>query len=104
MSALALSSWLPASAAAGCAEGCGAAAAIDDCLGGGGGKTLLTFTEDPEALALCAQALVAVIRRGAADKMAVEKVNGAPVLDTELARALAGAGFYSTPRGLRFRS
>ncbi|MCG2622847.1 DEAD/DEAH box helicase [Arthrobacter sp. I2-34] len=69
-----------------------------------GGKTLLTFTEDPDVLARCAQALVAVIRRGAADKMAVEKVNGAPVLDTELARALAGAGFYGTPRGLRFRA
>jgi ATP-dependent Lhr-like helicase len=69
-----------------------------------GGKTLLTFTEDPQALAQCAQALVAVIRRGAADRMAVEKVNGAPVLDTELARALSGAGFYSTPRGLRFRA
>lgn len=69
-----------------------------------GGKTLLTFTDEPEALAQCARALVQVIRRGAADKMAVEKVNGAPVLDTELARALAGAGFYSTPRGLRFRA
>ncbi|MFD1214741.1 ATP-dependent helicase, partial [Arthrobacter sp. GCM10027362] len=69
-----------------------------------GGKTLLTFTEDPGALAQCARALVEVIRRGAADKMAVEKVNGAPVPDTELARALAGAGFYSTPRGLRFRA
>ncbi|NKX49695.1 ATP-dependent helicase, partial [Arthrobacter deserti] len=69
-----------------------------------GGKTLLTFTEEPEALAQCARALVDVIRRGAADKLAVEKVNGEPVLDTELARALAGAGFYTTPRGLRFRS
>lgn len=69
-----------------------------------GGKTLLTFTEDPDALTQCARALVEVIRRGAADKMAVEKVNGVPVLDTELARALADAGFYSTPRGLRFRA
>ncbi|WP_336716139.1 Lhr family ATP-dependent helicase [Arthrobacter sp. USHLN218] len=69
-----------------------------------GGKTLLTFTEDPEDLSLCAAALVAVIRRGAADKMAVEKVNGVPVLDTEVARALTGAGFYTTPRGLRFRA
>ncbi|EMY32326.1 ATP dependent helicase, Lhr family protein [Arthrobacter crystallopoietes BAB-32] len=69
-----------------------------------GGKTLLTFTEDPQALDLCAAAVVDVIRRGAADKMAVEKVNGVPVLDTDVARALTGAGFYSTPRGLRFRA
>ncbi|WP_139004191.1 ATP-dependent helicase [Arthrobacter crystallopoietes] len=69
-----------------------------------GGKTLLTFTEDPDALTLCAEALVGIIRRGAADKMAVEKVNGAPVLDTDVARALTGAGFYTTPRGLRFRA
>jgi ATP-dependent Lhr-like helicase len=47
---------------------------------------------------------VQVIRRGAADKMAVEKVNGGPILDTPLARALMDAGFYSTPRGLRFRA
>jgi ATP-dependent Lhr-like helicase len=69
-----------------------------------GGKTLLAFTEDEEALALCARALVQVIRRGAADKMAVEKVNGSGILDTPLAHALMDAGFYSTPRGLRFRA
>ncbi|MFT4471850.1 ATP-dependent helicase, partial [Arthrobacter sulfonylureivorans] len=69
-----------------------------------GGKTLLAFTEDEESLALCGRALVQVIRRGAADKMAVEKVNGGPILDTPLARALMDAGFYSTPRGLRFRA
>ncbi len=69
-----------------------------------GGKTLLAFTEDEELLALCGRALVQVIRRGAADKMAVEKVNGGPILDTPLARALMDAGFYSTPRGLRFRA
>ena len=40
-----------------------------------GGKTLLAFTEDGGPLR-CAAALVAVVRRGAADKMAVEKVNG----------------------------
>ncbi|MEV7647081.1 DEAD/DEAH box helicase [Arthrobacter sp. NPDC089319] len=69
-----------------------------------GGKTLLAFTEDEELLAMCGRALVQVIRRGAADKMAVEKVNGGPILDTPLARALMDAGFYSTPRGLRFRA
>ncbi|MBO0898066.1 DNA glycosylase AlkZ-like family protein [Arthrobacter sunyaminii] len=68
-----------------------------------GGKTLLTFTEDPAALELSAAALVDIIRRGAAEKMAIEKVNGQDVLDTEAARALTKAGFYTTPKGLRYR-
>ncbi|OUM43444.1 ATP-dependent helicase [Arthrobacter sedimenti] len=69
-----------------------------------GGKTLLTFTEDADVLRAAALALVTVIRRGAADKMAVEKVNGGEILDTDVGRALADAGFYTTPRGLRIRA
>ncbi|MDM7991618.1 ATP-dependent helicase [Arthrobacter sp. zg-Y877] len=68
-----------------------------------GGKTLLTFTEEPAALELSAAALVRIIQRGAAEKMAIEKVNGTDILDTEAARALTAAGFYSTPKGLRYR-
>ncbi|MFJ6002967.1 DEAD/DEAH box helicase [Arthrobacter sp. NPDC092385] len=69
-----------------------------------GGKTLLTFTEDADALRAAALALVTIIRRGAADKMALEKVNGGEILDTDVGRALADAGFYTTPRGLRIRA
>ncbi|MBG6217924.1 ATP-dependent Lhr-like helicase [Arthrobacter sp. CAN_A6] len=69
-----------------------------------GGKTLLAFTEDPAALESAAAALVSIIRRGAAEKMALEKVNGGEILDTEVGRALAEAGFYTTPRGLRIRA
>ncbi|MBG6190441.1 ATP-dependent Lhr-like helicase [Arthrobacter sp. CAN_A212] len=69
-----------------------------------GGKTVLAFTEDSAALHAAAGALVAIIRRGAAEKMAIEKVNGEPVLDSEVGRALTAAGFYSTPRGLRIRA
>ena len=68
-----------------------------------GGKTLLAFTEDPPILELSAEALVGIIRRGAAEKMAIEKVNGQDVLDTEAAKALTRAGFYTTPKGLRYR-
>ncbi|MCQ1957772.1 ATP-dependent helicase [Arthrobacter sp. zg-Y826] len=68
-----------------------------------GGKTLLTFTEEPAALELSAAALVRIIQRGAAEKMAIEKVNGTDILDTEAARALTAAGFYTTPKGLRYR-
>lgn len=68
-----------------------------------GGKTLLAYTDDAETLLLAAAALVHIIRRGAAEKMAVEKANGVDVLDTPVATALMAAGFYSTPKGLRFR-
>ena len=68
-----------------------------------GGKTLLAFTDDPAVLELSAAALVAIIRRGAAEKMAIERVNGQDILDTEAARALIHAGFYTTPKGLRYR-
>ncbi|WP_323960223.1 ATP-dependent helicase [Arthrobacter sp. JZ12] len=69
-----------------------------------GGKTMLTYSEDPEVLTAAAEALVAAIRQGAADKMAVEKVNGESALDSPAGQALAAAGFYSTPRGLRIRA
>lgn len=69
-----------------------------------GGKTLLAFTAEPDPLTLAAGALVDVVRRGAVDKLAIEKVNGAGILDTVLARALVDAGAYTTPRGLRVRA
>ncbi|MEN2744824.1 ATP-dependent helicase [Sinomonas halotolerans] len=68
-----------------------------------GGKTLLAFTEDDAVLAPAAEALVGVVRSGAVDKLAMEKVNGHDLLDTPLARALTAAGAYSTPRGVRIR-
>ncbi|WP_405474608.1 DEAD/DEAH box helicase [Paenarthrobacter ilicis] len=69
-----------------------------------GGKTLLTFSPDEAVLAVAAQALVDVVRRGAVDKLFMEKVNGHDLLDTPIAGALAAAGAYSTPKGLRIRA
>ncbi|WP_427019077.1 ATP-dependent helicase [Pseudarthrobacter sp. P1] len=69
-----------------------------------GGKTLLAFTADDDGVALAARALVSVVQRGAVDKLAIEKVNGADILGTPLARALVEAGAYTTPRGLRIRA
>ena len=69
-----------------------------------GGKTLLTFSQDEAVLAVAAQALVDVVRRGAVDKLFMEKVNGHDLLDTPIAAALASAGAYSTPKGLRIRA
>ena len=69
-----------------------------------GGKTLLTFSQDDAVLAAAAAALVGVVRRGAVDKLIMEKVNGHDLLDTPVAFALAAAGAYSTPKGLRIRA
>ncbi|MHA7271360.1 DNA glycosylase AlkZ-like family protein [Arthrobacter sp. HLT1-20] len=69
-----------------------------------GGRTLLCFSDDPALISLSAAALVAVVKRGAIDKMAMEKVNGAGILDTPLAAALLAAGAYSSPSGVRIRA
>ncbi|MHA7303704.1 ATP-dependent helicase [Arthrobacter sp. TMN-49] len=69
-----------------------------------GGRTLLCFSEDDAAVTLAGAALVQVVKRGAIDKMAIEKVNGTPILHTPLAAALLGAGAYSSPLGVRIRA
>ena len=69
-----------------------------------GGKTLLAFSADPAVLAAAGAALVGVVKRGAVDKLIMEKVNGHGILDTPVAAALAQAGAYSTPKGLRIRA
>ncbi|MDR7083693.1 ATP-dependent Lhr-like helicase [Arthrobacter ginsengisoli] len=69
-----------------------------------GGKTLLAFSQDSGVLAAAGAALVSVVTRGAVDKLIMEKVNGHGILDTPVAAALAHAGAYSTPKGLRIRA
>ncbi|NUL44332.1 ATP-dependent helicase [Cellulosimicrobium funkei] len=69
-----------------------------------GGRTLLLFSDDPSALGATATALAWSLRTARVEKMSLEKVNGLPLTGTPLATALAEAGFYSAPSGLRFRS
>ncbi len=69
-----------------------------------GGKTLLTFTDNTVILGAAAQALVGIVRRGAVDRLFMEKVNGNDLLGTPIAEALTAAGAYSTPKGLRIRA
>ncbi len=69
-----------------------------------GGRTLLCFSDDEAAVALAAAALVQVVKRGAVGKLAIEKVNGASILDTPLATALLAAGAYGSPSGVRVRA
>lgn len=68
-----------------------------------GGKTLLSWSDDPAVLEPCAAALAAAVRDGALGRITVEKADGEAVFDSPLAHALASAGFRPTPRGLRLR-
>ncbi|MFE6649396.1 DNA glycosylase AlkZ-like family protein, partial [Nocardioides sp. NPDC057772] len=72
-----------------------------------GGRTLLTWSEDPNLLEPAAEALADAVRRGALGRLTVEKADGAPLLgsgETPLRQALQYAGFIATPRGLRLTS
>jgi ATP-dependent Lhr-like helicase len=68
-----------------------------------GGRTLLTFTDDPGRLGRVADALALAARDGALGRLAVERADGEPVFDSPVARALTDAGFRPTTRGLRLR-
>jgi ATP-dependent helicase Lhr and Lhr-like helicase len=68
-----------------------------------GGRTLLTFRDDPGRLGRAADALALAVRDGALGRLAVEKADGEAVFDSPLARALTQAGFRPTARGLRLR-
>ena len=74
-----------------------------------GGRTLLTFTDEPLRLGPACAALADAVRRGALGRLTVEKADGEQLLgrgDTgsPLRQALADAGFVTTPRGLRIRA
>jgi ATP-dependent Lhr-like helicase len=71
-----------------------------------GGRTLLSFSEDPRRLAAAAAALAAAARTGALGRLTMARADGAALLDRQVlagpvARALTDAGFGVTPRGLR---
>ena len=68
-----------------------------------GGRTLLSFTDDPAALIAAGQALAASVRSGALGAMSVERADGESVHSSPLRDALTAAGFRATPRGLRLR-
>jgi ATP-dependent helicase Lhr and Lhr-like helicase len=73
-----------------------------------GGRTLLSWTDDPERLGPAATALAAAVRDGALGRLSVERADGLTVGSgihgSPLAQALEAAGFRPTPRGLRLRA
>jgi ATP-dependent Lhr-like helicase len=71
-----------------------------------GGRTVLGFTEDAERLAVAAAGLADAVRSGRLGRTAIQRGNGTELLaelQSPLGRALTGAGFAPTPRGLRLR-
>jgi ATP-dependent Lhr-like helicase len=69
-----------------------------------GGRTVLSFTDDPDLLQPAVDALALAIRDGHLGKLSVETADGEQVRHTAFGDALAKAGFHATPRGLRLRA
>jgi ATP-dependent Lhr-like helicase len=68
-----------------------------------GGRTLLTWSDDPAVLQPAVDSLALAVREGQLGRLTVERADGAGVLDSALGRTLEEAGFHATPRGLRLR-
>jgi ATP-dependent Lhr-like helicase len=69
-----------------------------------GGKSLLSWSEDTAVIQPAADALALAVREGLLGKLAVERADGAAVINSPLGEALEAAGFHPTPRGLRLRA
>jgi ATP-dependent Lhr-like helicase len=70
-----------------------------------GGRTLLTWSDDADALREAVAALASAVRRGVLGRLTVQKADGASVLapGSALGAALEAGGFTATPQGLRLR-
>jgi ATP-dependent Lhr-like helicase len=67
-----------------------------------GGKSVLTYTDDPVVLQVAASSVAASVR-SRLGRMRVEKIDGEFGIGTPLGLALVEAGFAATPQGLRLR-
>ncbi len=70
-----------------------------------GGKSLLTFSEDPQVVGSAVGAVARAVVRGQLGPLTVERVDGLQLLGLEhpIAGALTEHGFHPTTRGLRLR-
>jgi ATP-dependent Lhr-like helicase len=71
-----------------------------------GGRTMLSFSADPDVLAQAARSLAERVRSGRISSMTITKIDGADTMADRgpAVQALTDAGFTLTPRGLRLRS
>ena len=70
-----------------------------------GGRTLLTWSQDPDVLGAAAQTLAGFVRRGAIGVLTVQRIDGEKALGSThpVATALTEAGFHTSPTGFRLR-
>ena len=70
-----------------------------------GGRTLLSWSEDPAVLTAAAETLAGFVRRGAIGALTVQRIDGEKALGSHhpVTEALAAAGFHTTPNGFRLR-
>ena len=71
-----------------------------------GGRSVLSFSADPDLLLVAAEALSERVRSGRIGSLTITKIDGADALTVggAVVDALTAAGFTMTPRGLRLRS
>ncbi len=69
-----------------------------------GGRTLLTFVDDPAAIQRAVDAMALAVRDGVLGRLTVQRADGTHIHDSPLSAALESAGFRATPQGLRLRS
>ncbi len=69
-----------------------------------GGRTLLTWSDEPGMLQPAVDALSLAVREGQLGRLTVERADGSAVVNSPLGNALEQAGFHATPRGLRLRA
>jgi ATP-dependent Lhr-like helicase len=68
-----------------------------------GGKSVLSWTNEPGLLRQAADALATAVREGILGRLTVERTDGEAALTSAVGRALEEAGFQPTPRGMRLR-
>lgn len=69
-----------------------------------GGRSLLTFDDDADALSGAAAVTADLVRAGSIEGLVIERVDGVSVFDgAPVVASLVQAGFARTPRGLRLR-
>ncbi len=70
-----------------------------------GGRSVLSYTDDPALLSEATQVLAEAVSSGAMGRFTVERTDGEPLLGSghPLSAALKASGFIATSRGLRLR-
>jgi ATP-dependent Lhr-like helicase len=69
-----------------------------------GGRSLLSFSEDDDALRSAAEGLARAVHDGWLGELSVQRADGELALTSRVADVLRDAGFRATPRGLRLRA